>query len=207
MVRLKFPQMHVLGLVLTASILLSGCAPATPPPPTSAPTEAPPTATTVPPTATATEVPPAEMTGSLSVLDWAGYDQKDFWTDFATVYPKVNVSFEIGASDADIFSKMKAGDQSDIFHPYTGWLQFYVDNGLAEEIDTGKLTNWGFEMGAPQQVQNQGWGRNTLKAGDELIVVGSRARDGSNRMNARNVTWAATGVKLGAASSEPTPAP
>jgi spermidine/putrescine transport system substrate-binding protein len=37
---------------------------------------------------------------------------------------------------------MKAGDQADIFHPYTGWLQFYVDEGLVEEIDTSKLANW-----------------------------------------------------------------
>ena len=87
------------------------------------------------------------------------------------------------------------------------WTNPHVWIYLNVKDETGKLTNWGFEMGAPQQVQNQGWCRNTLKAGDELIVVGSRARDGSNRMNARNVTWAATGVKLGAASSEPTPAP
>ena len=68
--------------------------------------------------------------------------------------------------------------------------------------DAGKITNWGFEMGAPHQVQSRGWTRTTVKVGDELIVVGSRARDGSNRMNARNVTWAATGKTLGAASSE-----
>ena len=68
--------------------------------------------------------------------------------------------------------------------------------------DAGKITNWGFEMGAPHQVQSRGWSRTTVKVGDELIVVGSRARDGSNRMNARNVTWAATGKTLGAASSE-----
>ena len=68
--------------------------------------------------------------------------------------------------------------------------------------ETGKLVNWGFEMGAPHQVQARGWSRELLKAGDELVVVGSRARDGSNRMNARNVTWAATGKTLGAASSE-----
>ncbi len=37
---------------------------------------------------------------------------------------------------------MKAGDQADVFHPYTGWLQFYADEGLAAEIDTSKLTNW-----------------------------------------------------------------
>src|SRR5262245_37883211 len=70
--------------------------------------------------APATEVPPAEQTGSLTVLEWAGYDAPDFWVDFQNTYPKVTVNFEIGASDADIFNKMKAGDQADIFHPYSG---------------------------------------------------------------------------------------
>jgi hypothetical protein len=67
--------------------------------------------------------------------------------------------------------------------------------------DKGQLANWGFEMGAPQQVRAQGWDRTTLKTGDEIIVDGFLARDGSKRMNARNVTWASTGKKLGAASS------
>lgn len=92
--------------------------------------------------ATPTAAPAAEQTGSLTVLDWAGYDAPDFWVDFQNKYPKVGVNFEIGASDADIYSKMAAGDQADIFHPYTGWIQFYVDEGLVEEIDTSKLSNW-----------------------------------------------------------------
>ena len=75
---------------------------------------------------------------------------------------------------------------------------FYID----VKQPSGAVENWGFEMGAPQQVRARGWDRDTLKTGDELIVEGSRARDGSSRMNARNVTWAATGKKLGAASSE-----
>lgn len=88
------------------------------------------------------DVPPDQLTGELTVLDWAGYDAPDFWVDFQTTYPKVTVNFETGESDADIYAKMKAGDQADIFHPYTGWLQFYVDEGLVEEIDTSKLSNW-----------------------------------------------------------------
>lgn len=72
--------------------------------------------------------------------------------------------------------------------------------------DDGNLVNWGFEMGAPHQVRNRGWDRNTLKTGDEIIVEGYRARNGSPRMNARNITWADTGLTLGAASSiETTP--
>jgi spermidine/putrescine transport system substrate-binding protein len=110
----------------------------------SAPTTAPAATTGLAATSAAadTAAPQADVTGSLTVLDWAGYDASDFWIDFKNTYPNVTVNFEIGASDADIYTKMKAGDQADIFHPYTGWLQFYVDEGLVEEIDTSKLANW-----------------------------------------------------------------
>lgn len=82
------------------------------------------------------------------------------------------------------------------------WTNPHVWIYMNVEDETGKLVNWGFEMGAPHQVRNRGWDRDTLKAGDEIIVEGSRARDGSYRMNARNVTWAETGLSLGAASSQ-----
>ena len=82
------------------------------------------------------------------------------------------------------------------------WTNPHVWIYMNVEDENGKLVNWGFEMGAPHQVRNRGWDRTTLTAGDELIVVGSRARDGSFRMNARTVTWAETGLSLGAASSE-----
>ena len=84
----------------------------------------------------------AQGSGSLTVLDWAGFDAEEFWIDFKNANPDVDVTFEIGASDADILAKMMAGSQADVFHPYTGWLQFYVDEGLVEEIDTSRLTNW-----------------------------------------------------------------
>ena len=134
---------HLTGLMVVMILLLSACgggaatateAPA--PEVTSAPTEAP-VATSAP-----TEAPVAEETGTLSVLDWAGYDAEDFWVDFKNAYPDVTVNFEIGISDADIYAKMAAGNQADVFHPYSGWLQFYVDEGLVEEIDTSKLANW-----------------------------------------------------------------
>ena len=81
------------------------------------------------------------------------------------------------------------------------WTNPHVWIYLLVPDEEGKMVNWGFEMGAPQQVRRRGWDRNTLKTGDEIIVQGFLARDGSPRMNARNVTWAETGVQLGAASS------
>ena len=79
---------------------------------------------------------------NLLVLEWAGYEAEDFWTDFQTANPETAVDFEFGENDADILAKMQAGSEADVFHFYTGWQQFYVDAGLVAEIDTSKLTNW-----------------------------------------------------------------
>ena len=93
----------------------------------------------------ATEIPPEEVTGELTVFDWAGYDEEIFWQDFKDKYPNATVSFpSFGGSDADIYNQISTGlNSSDVFHPYTGWLQFYVDEGLVAEIDTSRLKNWG----------------------------------------------------------------
>jgi spermidine/putrescine transport system substrate-binding protein len=79
---------------------------------------------------------------SLSVLEWSGYEDPLYFAEFKTAHPNITTNFSFGISDADIYGKVKAGDQSDLFHAYTGWLQFYVDEGLVQEIDTSKLSNW-----------------------------------------------------------------
>lgn len=81
------------------------------------------------------------------------------------------------------------------------WTNPHVWIYLNVQDDAGNMENWGFEMGAPQQVRRRGWTRTTLSTGDEIVVEGFLARDGSSRMNARNVTWADTGLQMGAASS------
>ena len=74
---------------------------------------------------------------------------------------------------------------------------FYVD---VKDPQSGKVTNWGCEMGSPNGLTRQGWTRATLKIGMVVRVEGSAAKDGSSVANARNVT--VDGKKLGAASSE-----
>ena len=90
----------------------------------------------------ATESAAANEPNALTVLEWSGYEDPLYWTDFQTASPDTKVDFEFGISDADILSLMEGGSQADIFHFYTGWQQFYVDEGLVQEIDTTKLTNW-----------------------------------------------------------------
>jgi hypothetical protein len=61
--------------------------------------------------------------------------------------------------------------------------RFYVD----VKDDSGKVTNWNFELGAIPVLLKQGWKKDSLKVGDQVSVDGSRAKDGSNTANASRV--------------------
>jgi hypothetical protein len=80
------------------------------------------------------------------------------------------------------------------------WANPHVWFYINVKDDDGKVVRWGCEMGAPHQLQPRGWLRDTMKIGDVVTVVGSLARDGAKRANARTVTTA-DGKTLGAASS------
>ena len=77
---------------------------------------------------------------------------------------------------------------------------FYID----VKNESGKIDNWAFEMGPPRLLERGGWKKSTMKEGDEVIVSGTLAKDGGKHGNARSVTLANTGQKLGGASSEGT---
>src|SRR5262245_14859586 len=74
---------------------------------------------------------------------------------------------------------------------------FYID---VKDSKTGKVQNWACEMGSPNGLTNRGWTRNTLTVGMSVKVPGSRAKDGSFKINANNVTLP-DGRSLNAASS------
>ena len=80
------------------------------------------------------------------------------------------------------------------------WMNPHVWFYLNATDDEGKTARWAFEMGAPHQLQQRGWLRDTMKLGDVVTVEGSLARTSANRANARTVTTA-DGRRLGAASS------
>jgi len=75
---------------------------------------------------------------------------------------------------------------------------FYID---VKDEKSGKVENWGLEMGSPNGLMRQGWTRNSMKIGDVVTVEGSRAKDGSLIGNARSVMMQ-NGQKLFAASSQ-----
>ncbi len=64
--------------------------------------------------------------------------------------------------------------------------RFYID----VEDENGTVVNWNLELGSPNGLTLAGWSRHTLQIGDEVRVMASLARDGSNMANAREITLA-----------------
>ena len=65
----------------------------------------------------------------------------------------------------------------------------------------GAKQEWMIEGGAPNALLRRGWNRNSLPAGTKILVQGFQAKDGSNRANGRDITFA-DGKKLFVGSSD-----
>jgi hypothetical protein len=64
------------------------------------------------------------------------------------------------------------------------WTNPHTYFHLDAEDEHGKAANWAVEGGAPNVLYRRGWKPTSLKVGDRVTVIGSRARDGSNLANA-----------------------
>ena len=74
------------------------------------------------------------------------------------------------------------------------WIHIDVKN------PDGTVTNWMVEGGSPNALLRRGVAKETLKAGMEVLVDGYQSKDGSNRANGRDITFA-DGRKLFVGSS------
>src|SRR6202162_3564073 len=54
----------------------------------------------------------------------------------------------------------------------------------------GKMANWMVECGTPNTLLRRGVNKNSVTAGMEIVVDGYQAKDGSNKANGRDVTFA-----------------
>ena len=60
---------------------------------------------------------------------------------------------------------------------------FYVDS----KDESGNVTTWACEAGAPGALGRRGFKRGDIKLGDTIVVDGYQAKDGSKLMDARRV--------------------
>ena len=75
---------------------------------------------------------------------------------------------------------------------------FHVD---VKEPD-GRTTRWMVEGGTPNTLLRRGFTKSSLPLGTEIVVDGYRAKDGSNRVNGRDITYP-DGTKLFLGGSSP----
>jgi Family of unknown function (DUF6152) len=68
-------------------------------------------------------------------------------------------------------------------NPHT---KFYVD----VKGEDGKVVNWEFELGSPNQLARRGWTRHSLNIGDKITVDAYLAKDGSHLADVRTATLA-----------------
>jgi uncharacterized protein DUF6152 len=54
----------------------------------------------------------------------------------------------------------------------------------------GKTTNWMVEGGSPNALLRRGFTKASLPAGTEIVIEGYQAKDGTNRANGRDITFA-----------------
>jgi hypothetical protein len=80
--------------------------------------------------------------------------------------------------------------------------RFYVDVKDA----AGAIVKWELELGSPNTLLRYGWKRDALKVGDDVIVEGYLAKDGTKYANARVVQFP-DGRKVAAGSSSEGTAP
>jgi hypothetical protein len=64
------------------------------------------------------------------------------------------------------------------------WIHIDVKN------PDGTVTNWMIEGGSPNALLRRGFTKNSLPLGTEIVVEGYQAKDGTNRANGRDLTFA-----------------
>jgi hypothetical protein len=122
------------------------------------------------------------------------------------------IAFVVASATATAFAHHSFSAEFDLDKPIrlTGvvtkleWTNPHAWFFMDVKDESGKVTNWGWELGSPNGLLRTGWNRNSLKLGTEVTVEGSRARDGGNTANARVIIVTSTGQRLFAASSQPT---
>ena len=107
-------------LYLCAAVLMTACVNALPSSPADAPA----------------------ASGPLTVLEWAGYDEPQYYQPFAANHPDGDIEFAYLDQDSDAYAKMQSGFQIDVVHPCSNWWGVWVQAGLVQPIDTTRLSNW-----------------------------------------------------------------
>ena len=67
------------------------------------------------------------------------------------------------------------------------WTNPHIWLYLDVKDDAGNVAKWQCEGGAPNTLTRNGWTKEAIKGGDQVVIEGWLAKDGSKTCNARSV--------------------
>jgi hypothetical protein len=67
------------------------------------------------------------------------------------------------------------------------WVNPHAWLHVTVKDESGAVTNWMGELGAPNALLRSGWTRDSLQVGMQLVLEGYLAKDGTRKMTAMNV--------------------
>ncbi|MGH6883327.1 extracellular solute-binding protein [Hypericibacter sp.] len=85
--------------------------------------------------------PTSQAADSLTVFDWAGYDDPNFHQAYTAKHGG-SPSFTFFADDDEGFQKARAGFKADLAHPCLTTAAKWREAGLIEPIDTSRIAAW-----------------------------------------------------------------
>lgn len=121
---------------------------------------------------------------------------------------RITMAFLVALTATSAFAHHSFEAEYDLKKPITlsgtvskvDWMNPHIFIHIDVKDETGKVEHWMCEGGNPSSLTRAGWKRTSLKAGDEIVINGYRAKDGSNTCNGRSVKFP-DGSKLFAGSS------
>jgi hypothetical protein len=101
----------------------------------------------------------------------------------ATTTAQAHHSFAVHF-EAEATREVKGVVEKFLFANPHGMLFFNVTDA------NGQTTQWRAETNSPNILRRRGWSKDSLKAGDEITVLGFPARDGTSYMRISKITFA-----------------
>src|SRR3954469_3091413 len=87
----------------------------------------------------------AAESGSLQVLDWAGYGNdggQAMFAQYVKAHPQNKPKFTYMTNESDALAKLHAGLKADLFRPYVGWVKYFATSGLVQPWDPSLIPNF-----------------------------------------------------------------
>jgi hypothetical protein len=90
-----------------------------------------------------------------------------------------------GVADIDVTKSVTIKGTVTDFQFVNPHVEIYVD----VKDDKGNVTNWQVESVSPNGLSRRGWSAHSFKAGDQITVTGSPAKDGSHMLRLNEVIF------------------